>query len=300
VSPPGERFPWARRLAKAVLPRGVRRALRLAAREAPHRWRDWPADLRDALGAGGREPLPPARLRRRVSSTSSRREFEDVGRRVADDVLGAFRRNGRDEGGFPRWLDFGCGAGRVSRHLLPAPEVGELHGADVDGRLVRWSRKHLPRGEFRKIEPAPPTSYRGGFFDVAVVVSIFTHFDEETGRRWAAELARVLRPGGLMIVSTHAPSIAPSIPLDAASRARLAETGFLFVPGRGTFNEDAAFHSEEYLKREWSPWFELVEHAQHGLAGFQDLSVWRRKGAGYLRCSAFHFIAMRMRFLPLG
>jgi len=279
VSAPGERPSWARRFAKALLPRRVRRALRIAAREAPHRWRDWPADLSDALGASGGGRLPPANLRRRVSRTSSRREFEDVGRRIAADVLGAFRRSAETGVSYLRWLDFGCGAGRISRHLLGAPEIGALVGVDVDGALVAWARKHLPRGEFRRIDPAPPASFPDRSFDAAVVVSIFTHFDEKMGRRWAADLARMLRPGGLMIVSTHAPSIAGSIPLAPEARERLHAAGFLFVPGNGVFNDDAAFHSVGYLKREWAPWFDLLEHAEHGLVGYQDLSVWRRRAA---------------------
>ncbi len=267
----------ARRLAKALLPRAVRRSLRIAAREIPQRLRDFPADLRTAVGAGGADPLPPPRLRRRVSQTSSRREFEEVGRRAASDLLAAFgqcREAGVD---YPRWLDFGCGAARVSRHLLGAEGIGELHGADVDGALVAWAKRNLPRGVFRRIAPVPPADYPGGFFDVAVIVSVFTHLDESSGRGWAADLARMIRPGGLMIASTHSPGIAASLTLPAAERARLAATGFLFVAGRGAFNEDAAFHALEYLREEWSRWFDLAERVERGLAGFQDLSVWRRR-----------------------
>ena len=265
---------FVRRAAKACLPAPIRRFLRIVAREAPHRLRDLPADLGDLFG--GREPLPPARLRRRVSRTSSRREFEDVGRSCAADLVAAFRRASRPEEEYRRWLDFGSGAGRIARPLAAFGEVSELLGVDVDRDLVAWTDRHLFPSRFRRIPPAPPTDLPGAGFDVAVCVSVFTHFDEDLGRRWIAELARVLRPGGVFVVSTHGAAIAAAQPLSDAQRERFAESGFLFIPGGGTFNEDAAFHSEAYLRRAWSGWFEPVELVPQGLMGFQDLSVWRR------------------------
>jgi len=265
-----------RRLARAVLPRPVRRFLRLAARELPHRLRDFPADLREAV-VGSAEPLPPARLRRRVSRTSSRREFDAVGRGVASELVAAFGRCREPGASYSRWLDFGSGAGRVTRHLTAFGDADELTGVDVDPDLVAWTDRRLAPAKFRRIAPSPPTDFPAGRFDVVVCVSVFTHFDEEAGRRWAAELARLLRPGGLLIVSTHGAAIAAAQPLSETQRRRFAETGFLFIPGGGAFNEEAAFHSEAYLRSAWSPWFDPVEFVQHGLMGFQDLSSWRRR-----------------------
>ncbi|HET7452047.1 MAG TPA: class I SAM-dependent methyltransferase [Thermoanaerobaculia bacterium] len=264
----------ARRIARAVLPRRVRRFLRDAAHEIPHRVRDFPADLRDLFAT---DPLPPARLRRRVSRKSSRAEFDDVGRGAAAGLVEAFRAARPPAGLYPRWLDFGSGAGRISRHLLGNAEVAELDGVDVDPLLVAWTDRRLRGARFRRIDPAPPMPFADATFDVVVSVSVFTHFDEEAGARWAAEIARVLRPGGLFLVSTHGAAIAASQPLSEEQRGRLAAAGFLFVPGDGRFNDDVAFHSAEYLREAWALWFEPVSHRDQGLMGFQDLSVWRRR-----------------------
>ncbi|HWC66050.1 MAG TPA: class I SAM-dependent methyltransferase [Thermoanaerobaculia bacterium] len=262
-----------RRIARATLPRRVRRFLRDAAREIPHRIHDFPADVRDLFADA---PLPPARLRRRVSRRSSRAEFEEVGRGAAAGLLEAFRSAREPETTYPRWLDFGCGAGRIARHLLEAPEIAELTGVDVDPLLVAWTERRLRGASFRRIEPAPPLPFPDARFDVVVSVSVFTHFDEEPGRGWAAEVARVLRPGGLFLVSTHGAAIAASQPLPDALRRRFADTGFLFLRGDGRFNDDVAFHSEAYLRSAWAPWFTPVSHVEQGLMGFQDLSVWRK------------------------
>jgi len=261
-------------IARATLPRRVRRFLRIAAREIPHRLRDFPADVRDVFAG---KPLPPARLRRRVSRTSSRREFEEIGRGVASELIAAFDRCREPGASYSRWLDFGSGAGRVARHLAGFEEVAELEGADVDRDLVAWTDRRLAPARFRLIPPLPPTELSEGRFDVAICVSVFTHFSEEAGRRWAEEMARLLRPGGLFILSTHGAAIAAAQPLTEAQRRRFADLGFLFIPGRGTFNEDAAFHSAAYLRSAWSPWFDPVEFVEHGLMGFQDLCTWRRR-----------------------
>jgi SAM-dependent methyltransferase len=253
----------------------VRRFLRDAAREVPHRIHDFPADVADLFAEA---PLPPARLRRRVSRRSSRAEFVEVGQGAAAGLLAAFR-SAREPGmAYPRWLDFGCGAGRIARHLLESPEIDELTGVDVDPLLVAWTQRRLRGASFRRIEPAPPLPFPDARFDVVVSVSVFTHFDEEPGRGWAAEVARVLRPGGLFLLSTHGAAIAASQPLPDAARRRFAETGFLFLRGDGRFNDDVAFHSAEYLRSAWAPWFELASYREQGLMGFQDLSVWRRAG----------------------
>ena len=264
----------ARRVARATLPRRVRRFLRDAVREVPHRIRDFPGDLRDLFAE---DPLPPARLRRRVSRKSSREEFDDVGRGAAAGLVEAFRAARETDVLYPRWLDFGSGAGRISRHLLGVAEVAELDGVDVDPLLVAWTDRRLRGARFRRIDPAPPMPFPEASFDVAVSVSVFTHFDEEPGARWAAEIARILRPGGLLLVSTHGAAIAASQPLSEAQRRRYADGGFLFVPGEGRFNDDVAFHSAEYLRSAWAPWFDRVSHREQGLMGFQDLSVWRRR-----------------------
>jgi SAM-dependent methyltransferase len=263
-----------RRIARAVLPRRVRRFLRDAAYEIPHRVRDFPADLGDLFA---KDPLPPARLRRRVSRKSSRVEFDDVGRGAAAGLVEAFRAARDARADYPRWLDFGSGAGRISRHLLANAEVVELEGVDVDPLLVAWTERHLPAARFRRIDPVPPTPFPDGRFDVVVSVSVFTHFDEEPGDRWAAEMARLLRPGGIFVVSTHGAAIAASQPLTEGERRRFADSGFLFLPGDGRFNDDVAFHSASYLRSRWAASFEPVAHTEQGLMGFQDLSVWRRR-----------------------
>ncbi len=133
------------------------------------------------------------------------------------DVLASYRAVGRDsrttllqllgpEGaGFEfagtRVLDFGCGSGKVMRHFLPEAEVCELWGCDIDKPSVDWINAALnpPLHAFANGD-TPPLDQPSGSFDLVWSVSVFTHLTDRWAG-WLAELHRVLRPGGLAIIS---------------------------------------------------------------------------------------------------
>ena len=120
------------------MPSKWKAALWTAARRARTRALDALPDLLDRLSprAGS---LPPPGLRRRVALNSSRAEFVAIGREAASNVEEVFAAARVPARGYPRWLDFGCGPGRVARHLAEFPEIEELWGADVDRKAVEWA-----------------------------------------------------------------------------------------------------------------------------------------------------------------
>src|SRR6267378_1721793 len=98
-----------RALARRLVPRPARRALRIAAAELPRRLRDFVPDLvhRD---------LPPASLRFHVAGSSDRESFVSIGANAARQLLDAVARH-RDPATIRDVLDFGCGCGRIARHM---------------------------------------------------------------------------------------------------------------------------------------------------------------------------------------
>jgi SAM-dependent methyltransferase len=231
-------------------------------------------DLLDALSRG---KAPPPRLRYGVGGTASRDDFLRVGRAAADSIEKCFLAARDSRENYCRWLDFGCGAGRVGRHLAAFDPVRELWGVDTDNEAIAWASRHLP-GRYLAIAPDPPTPLDAGSFDVVCTVSVFTHFDEARQLRWLSELHRLLQPGGLLLASTHGPELTWSRPdLTSKQRGDLERRGFLFAPGRGSrFSDDSAFHAKSYLLEEWGRLFGLLSFEDRGLAGYQDLSVWRK------------------------
>ena len=148
---------------------------------------------------------------------------------------------------------------------------------DVDKPAIRWAASHLPPARFQTIRPSPPTGLPEASFDVVFSVSVFTHLSEEAQLAWLSHLADLLAPGGLLIASTHSPELTYTLPnLSPAALESLQREGFLFVSAGAAFNEDAAFHSLDYLDRVWTPWFTRVDFVPYGLGKHQDLGVWRR------------------------
>ena len=129
-------------------------------------------------------------------------EFLDVGRRAARELLAALAAAGLETAKGGIWLDFGCGCGRIARHLLHNARISSLAGVDVDAGHVKWMKRHLP-GEWHVIAPRPPTGLAASRFDVIVSVSVFTHLDEAAQDSWLAELVRLLRPGGFLLATTQ-------------------------------------------------------------------------------------------------
>jgi SAM-dependent methyltransferase len=254
-----------RALARRVLPPAARRALRIAAAELPRRVRDFVPDLVN------REQLPPPALRFHVAGSSDRRSFLTIGANAARQIVGAASRH-RDPASLRDLLDFGCGCGRIARHIPRLLPQARVSGIDIDASAVAWCAGHL-EGDWQVSAPDPPSDLAPGSFDVIYAVSVFTHLPEERQRRWIAELHRLLREDGLLIVTTLGPELVWTRPdLDTAQRERLLSRGFVYAPGAASFNEDSSFQSREYIEHHWDG-FKLLEHTTHGLAQYQDLAV---------------------------
>jgi SAM-dependent methyltransferase len=184
---------------------------------------------------------------------------------------------------FNNMLEFGCGCGRVLRHLCDLPEKCRISGTDIDREAIEWCRSNLPRFSFGVNNPLPPLPYPAGNFDLVYAISVFTHLDEDYQFAWLAELKRVLRPGGILIATTHGAFIH-----DLASRRgslspveleTLQHKGLLFKTGRkGLFKLDslpdfyqAAFHTKQYVTEAWTKFFTIRHYLERGLEDYQDL-----------------------------
>lgn len=226
--------------------------------------------------ASGSLPLPPERLVVLVAGSPDLGWFIEGGRRAAECIRDAATRQGKPLEEMHAVLDFGCGCGRVLRHLAGVSGP-RLCGCDYNRELIAWSRRHLPFGEFTTNELAPPLPWPDWSFDLVWALSVFTHLPEELQRSWIAELRRVLRPGGLLLVTTQGTHYADQ--LTPAERTRF-ENGELVVRYReapGT-NLCSAFHPEAYVRESFAAGFELAEFLPAGATGnpHQDLLVLRK------------------------
>lgn len=99
-------------------------------------------------------------------------------------------------------LDFGCGTGIID--ALVAPHVGSLSGVDVSSGLIAAAKEANPDVDYRHYDGSR-LSYEDGTFDLAFAICVLHHIDPPTRSGIVAELARVLRPGGVAAIYEHNP-----------------------------------------------------------------------------------------------
>jgi ubiquinone/menaquinone biosynthesis C-methylase UbiE len=117
-----------------------------------------------------------------------------------------------------RALDAGCGTGALAYAL--APHVGEVVGVDESEAFLAAAREHAPpncvfvQGDVQAL----PFGY--GEFDISGCVRVLHHVHRP--ELVVAELARVTRPGGRILVVDQLGSIDPirSLELDRFERER--------------------------------------------------------------------------------
>jgi SAM-dependent methyltransferase len=222
-------------------------------------------------------PLPPPQLIVRVAGTSDASWFLEGGQLAAEGIQAALERTGRPIAGLGSILDFGCGCGRVTRRWRALRGV-EIHGSDANAEAIEWCRVNLPFGDFEMNGLAPPLVYADDSFDAIYALSVLTHLPEKLGLAWRDELRRVLRPNGLLIVSTHGAVYREKLTEVERGHFDRGELVVRWESAAGT-NLCAAYHPEPYIRSRLAEGFELVEHVPRGAAGnpHQDLTVLFKK-----------------------
>lgn len=207
--------------------------------------------------------VPPPRLRVLVAHRRhSASAFLEGGERRARMIAESVERNGLPMEQMRAFLDFGCGCGRVARWWaeLSGPSV---HGCDYNPELVRWCAANLPFMDAAVNDLEPPLPYESGQFDFVYALSVFIHMTEQLEAQWMSELRRILRPGGLLLLSLRGEQQLSR--LDAAEREAFDRAGRVtrFRELAGT-NMCGAFHSPHYVETQMLRGFELVESQPRG------------------------------------
>lgn len=159
-------------------------------------------------------------------------EAGDLGRRHVLDP--AFRRK-LDGRRFRRALDVGCGEGRMCR-LLRGFGV-ETVGIDPTPAMIEEARRRDPSGDYR-LAGAEQLPFPDAGFDLAI--SCLSLIDIPDYRAAITEMARVLQPGGVLLVANLTP-------LQSAGMGR----GWRF----DAESRPKEFGINDYLE-EWSAWVE--------------------------------------------
>jgi len=100
-------------------------------------------------------------------------------------------------------LDIGCGDGRFTSALVKAG-AARVAGIDISERALRFARALVPEGEFL-LANGRTLDFPDGAFDAVTSLEVIEHIPPDAMPGLIAEIARVLKPGGRLCLSTREP-----------------------------------------------------------------------------------------------
>ncbi len=195
---------------------------------------------------------------------------------------------------FKTVLDLACGCGRIAR-IFKDHDI-ELHGLDIDNKLISWIIDNLKFVKGKITKPDLPLPYSNNYFDCVYSISLFTHVTQEYQDYLLGELMRITKPQGYIFLTIHG-----NRALDRAlneevifkmlsiSRKSLKRASIEFNEGKHSFilqqghlttekyQYGITFIPEKYINTNWSKWFEVVKVHPGAIHDFQDIVVLRSR-----------------------
>jgi 2-polyprenyl-3-methyl-5-hydroxy-6-metoxy-1,4-benzoquinol methylase len=198
-----------------------------------------------------------------------------------------------------RMIDMGCGWGRITQTFLRDFRPEQIEGIDVMDRAVEICRSTRLPCRVHRVRDVPPTDLPASSADLIVAFSVFSHLSERSHLAWVAEASRLLRPGGVLVVTTRGPSfirVAEHYRSMGDAMPEFARTtacsftdakAWLARYDRGEFCFDAPHMSGEsgeafygqaivpaaYAERAWAPHFPTVRFVSEDSHGKFDQSI---------------------------
>jgi SAM-dependent methyltransferase len=148
---------------------------------------------------------------------------------------------------------------------------------------------------------SPPLPFPDAGFDLAYLLSVFSHLPEATTLAWLTDLARVTRPGGIVIVTTHGVPCLETIIRSEPHRKmvgmaegqgeqilrELPQRGYTYLSYPAAVRQAAnvgieygnCFVDPDFARGLWRRHFEVLEHIPGGMDGWQDIFVLRAPGS---------------------
>jgi SAM-dependent methyltransferase len=176
-----------------------------------------------------------------------------------------------------RVLEWGCGPGRIIRHLPTLLPSAQLFGVDYNKQSIAWCRAAIKNISFAENELSPPLPFAARHFDVIYAVSVLTHLSVAQQVAWIRELRRVAKPNGCVILTTNGEQTTTI--LLPKERERFWKDGVV-IRGRVEDGKRCflSYHQPAYAREHLFSHFQVIEHAP-GLPGApateQDIWVLR-------------------------
>ncbi|MDQ7989670.1 MAG: class I SAM-dependent methyltransferase [Candidatus Dactylopiibacterium sp.] len=252
-------------------------------------------------GLAGTHHMPrfaPAETQSVYVGSSGRSAMEE-GARFMRFLLDVARRNGVAlESNQVRVADFGSGWGRYTRFMLKYVHPDNLFGLEVQADMVERCRKEFGRANFVRVSPYPPTVLQEGLLDLVFGYSVFSHLAPACADAWIAEFARIVKPGGLVVMTTQGRDfiefcrqkrvsgdlshpwfrfLAQAFVDSEAAFADYDAGNILFAPTMSTPTYGEALVPRGYVERHWLDDFELLDFIDDRQVLPQAVFILRRR-----------------------
>lgn len=182
----------------------------------------------------------------------------------------------------PVILDWGCGVGRISRHIKELYPYTIVSACDNDEQKITWNKAHYSDIDFAVIPYAPPTQYASGHFNLVCGISVLTHIDAELQRAWLQELHRILKPNGILLITTQGEAYRNKLSI---KEKRLLDKHGIYTqnPYQEGHRMMSTYHQTDHFKKMIRPYFTVLayydgkKHPEK--MGGQDLWILEKKPA---------------------
>lgn len=177
-----------------------------------------------------------------------------------------------------KMLDWGCGVACVVRHMPDHfPKDSAIFASDYNSAMISWAQQAIPGVQFSKNELLPPLPLGDAVLDWAYGLSVITHLGEPALRAWLDEFHRILKPGGILTLTTNGTGCEDLF--SSAERETYHSKGIIV---RGGLDEGRkmflAYHSPAYFRRTVSDTWDILDFSPKGMpVTGQDLWWLRRK-----------------------
>ena len=108
-----------------------------------------------------------------------------------------------DHGPRERILDIGCGSFPLFLEQAPFREKFGIDRLVSDVQKDEWARRSVVLIE-RDVDREPVLQFRDDYFDVVTMLAVFEHIEKSRLVPTVSEIRRVLRPGGIYVLTTPA------------------------------------------------------------------------------------------------
>lgn len=209
---------------------------------------------------------------------------------VVANIEASLAAGGRTFDDVERWLDFGCGYGRVIRFLVERVPRDRVWAGDVIREGVDFCSSEFgvhplySRPDLDALELEP--------FDFVYAISVLSHLNERNSRALLRLLGDALRPNGIAMFTTHGRRSLenPALYGDEFGERReeiaraVAARGMTFIPYAFTGGDEygMAWHTRDWVEQTvrelHGSAIRLVRFVAHGLDDHQDVFAFQRIG----------------------